>query len=115
LVGLYTEISGTGRVQILAFPCNQFGQQEPEEASAIKRFAEGKGVRFTMMEKINVNGPNAHNVYKFLKKTAGPNRIQWNFATYFVVGPDGDVQSFSGVVPSELQSVALELLDKSEL
>jgi glutathione peroxidase-family protein len=67
-----------------------------------------------MMEKINVNGPDTEIVYKYLKNKAGPGSIQWNFATYFVVGPDGDVQSHSGVEPMQLKDLALNLL-KEEL
>ena len=57
---------------ILAFPCNQFGEQEPETCPAIKRFAESKGVEFTMMNKVDVNGIDASIVYHYLKKVAGP-------------------------------------------
>ena len=57
---------------ILAFPCNQFGEQEPEECPAIKRFAQNKGVEFTMMNKVDVNGIDASPVYHWLKKVAGP-------------------------------------------
>ena len=59
---------------ILAFPCNQFGAQEPEECPAIKRFAQSRGVEFTMMDKIDVNGFGAHPAYDYLKKVAGPVR-----------------------------------------
>jgi len=55
-----------------------------------------------MMDKIDVNGPTAHPVYKFLKKTAGPRTIAWNFATYFVISPSGYVASFSGIEPLDL-------------
>ena len=101
-------------VQILAFPCNQFGKQEPGNAAEIKDFAKSEGVKFRMMEKINVNGPETTIVYKYLKSKAGPGSIQWNFATYFVVGPDGDIQSHSGVEPMQLKDLALNLL-KEEL
>lgn len=57
---------------ILAFPCNQFGEQEPEACPAIKRFAQAKGVEFTMMDKVDVNDEDAHPVYDYLKKVAGP-------------------------------------------
>ena len=56
---------------ILAFPCNQFGAQEPNECPTIKKFANDKGVTFTMMDKIDVNGPRTHPVYKYLKGVAG--------------------------------------------
>jgi glutathione peroxidase-family protein len=113
LVELWSHVEGEN-VQILAFPCNQFGKQEPGSAAEIKEFASSQGVKFRVMEKINVNGKNTDIVYKFLKSKAGPGSIQWNFATYFVVGPDGDVQSHSGVEPMQLKDLALNLL-KEEL
>lgn len=100
---------------MIAFPCNQFGAQEPESNENIKEFAANKGAKFTMMDKINVNGPDASIVYKFLKAKAGPSNIGWNFATYFVVSPDGSVESFSGVEPMQLKDGVLELLDNDEL
>lgn len=68
-----------------------------------------------MMDKIDVNGPNASLVYKYLKKEAGPSNIGWNFATYFVVSPSGEVESFSGVEPMQLKDNVLEMLDREEL
>jgi len=89
----------------------------PETCPNIKRFAEKKGVEFTMMNKIDVNGLDAHNVYHFLKKVAGPPSIGWNFATYYVVTPDGTVQSFTGVDPMDLVTPILEAMgiNSSEL
>lgn len=102
LVQLWDQVKGTGKVEILAFPCNQFGGQEPDACPLIKKFAQEKGVEFQMMYKIDVNGPNASPVYKFLKRAAGPQYITWNFATYFVISPSGQVRSYSGVEPLSL-------------
>jgi len=99
---------------ILAFPCNQFGEQEPEACPAIKRFAKSKGVEFTMMNKIDVNGFDAHPVYHYLKKVAGPPRITWNFATYYVVTPEGIVASISGVEPLDLVEAVLEAMSADD-
>lgn len=110
LVELYNELSPTGKIEILAFPSNQFGEQEPDECSVIKEFAIERGVKFTMMKKIDVNGPDTHPVYKYLKNEAGPDEIRWNFATYYVVSPEGEVQSFSGVRPGELKEIALSMM-----
>lgn len=112
LVALYNEVKDSGTVEILAFPCNQFGKQEPEECPTIKKFAEKKGVEFRMMDKIDVNGPTASKVYKYLKRESGISTITWNFAAYFVVGPEGNVQGFSGVEPLELKDTIGELIDK---
>lgn len=99
---------------ILAFPCNQFGEQEPEECPSIKRFAKKRGVEFTMMNKVDVNGVDAHPIYHYLKKVAGPPQIGWNFATYYIVTPSGSVQSFSGVEPLELETAVLEAMGADE-
>jgi glutathione peroxidase len=115
LVQLWSQVKSTGKVNILAFPCNQFGAQEPESNDKIFDFALGYGVGFQMMSKINVNGANASIVYKYLKKMAGPSSIGWNFATYYVVAPDGTIQSHSGVEPLELKELALAMLDGDEL
>ena len=112
LVALYNELKDTGAVEIIAFPCNQFGAQEPEECPTIKRFAEKKGVEFRMMDKIDVNGPRASKVYKYLKRESIISTITWNFAAYFVVGPEGNVQGFTGVEPHELKGTIGELIDK---
>jgi glutathione peroxidase len=113
LVELWSHLQSE-KVNILAFPCNQFGKQEPGSAAEIKAFAEEQGVKFTMMSKIDVNGPNASLVYKYLKRATGVSAITWNFATYFVVGPDGTMSEHSGVEPMDLKGYALSLL-KEEL
>lgn len=81
LVQLWSQVKNTGQINILAFPCNQFGAQEPESNEEIHAFTLTKGVDFLMMSKVNVNGPRASPVYKFLKNVAGPKTIGWNFAT----------------------------------
>ena len=82
-------------VEVLGFPCNQFGKQEPGDASAIGAFCERNyGVSFTVFDKIEVNGDGAHPLYRFLKSSApgvlGTEGIKWNF-TKFLVGRDGQV------------------------
>jgi glutathione peroxidase-family protein len=109
LVELWSQVGGAS-VNILAFPCNQFGKQEPGTAEDIKEFAQERGVRFQMMQKVDVNGPAASLVYKFLKKQGGVDMIQWNFATYFVVAPDGTVTAHNDVEPMDLKPIALSLL-----
>ena len=82
-------------LEILGFPCNQFGKQEPGAAEEIGAFCEKNyGVNFPMFEKIDVNGDNAHPLYRHLKAEApgllGSEGIKWNF-TKFLVGRDGRV------------------------
>jgi len=115
MVQVYEEFWKPRGVQLLVFPCNQFGGQEPGNAGEIRSFCKAKGVSFTVMEKLVVNGPLTHPVYKFLKTQTNTGNIKWNFATYFVVAPDGSVQAYHGTEPRQLQQVALNLLDKEEL
>ena len=80
---------------VLGFPCNQFGAQDPGTDGAIAEFCQvNYGVSFPMMGKIDVNGPDAHPLYKWLSAEApgllGSKSIKWNF-TKFLVGKDGQV------------------------
>lgn len=69
-----------------------------------------------MMEKINVNGPKTSLVYKYLKHHTQTSTITWNFATYFVVGPDGTtITAHNGVEPHTLFGHVMELLSSEEL
>lgn len=95
LESMYQRYKDDGLV-ILGFPCNQFAKQDPGSNSEI---AEGcrlnYGVSFPMMAKIDVNGDNAHPLYKFLKDEQSGlfmKDIKWNF-TKFLVGRDGTVLS----------------------
>lgn len=72
-------------LRILAFPCNQFGGQEPGTNGEIKEFVKGYGVQFDMFSKIDVNGSNAHPLYVFLKNAKHgtlTNNIKWNFTKF---------------------------------
>jgi glutathione peroxidase len=80
---------------ILGFPCNQFGHQEPGDAAEIRNFCSTKyEVTFPLFAKIDVNGANAHPLYKFLKHAApgvlGSEAIKWNF-TKFLIDREGNV------------------------
>ncbi len=80
---------------IVGFPSNQFGQQDPGSNDEIASFCElNYGVSFPMMSKVEVNGPNAHPLWKWLTDEApgvlGSKAIKWNF-TKFLVGRDGKV------------------------
>ena len=61
-----------------------------------------------MMQKIDVNGPMTHPVYKFLKAQYGPQEIEWNFNTYYIVDAEGTVRSFSGIDPDNVRDILLE-------
>ena len=80
---------------VLGFPCNQFGRQEQGSETEIGAFCEKNyGVTFPMFSKIDVNGDDAHPLFRFLKGEApgvlGTEAIKWNF-TKFLVGRDGAV------------------------
>ncbi len=81
--------------EVLGFPCNQFGGQEPGEEATIREFCSTKyRVTFPMFSKIEVNGPNTHPLYVFLKEQRagwlGVRRIGWNFVK-FLVDREGNV------------------------
>ena len=80
---------------VIGFPCNQFGQQEPGDASTIGAFCQKNfGVSFLMADKIDVNGPHSHPLWNYLKQAhpgvLGSRRIKWNF-TKFLVDRQGQV------------------------
>lgn len=88
---LYGDLAPRG-LEILGFPCNQFGAQEPGAGDEIMEFCRlNYGVTFPMFGKIEVNGDAAHPLYVYLKETLpgekGP-EIPWNF-TKFLIGRDG--------------------------
>jgi glutathione peroxidase len=79
---------------VLGFPCNQFGNQEPGDETAIADFCERNyGVSFPMFAKVDVNGAAAHPLFGWLRREKGGvlgSAIKWNF-TKFLVGRDGQV------------------------
>ena len=81
-------------LEILAFPCNQFGQQEPGSDAEIQQFCQlNYGLTFPVMAKIEVNGENAHPLYQYLRsqqKGLLSDKIQWNF-TKFLIDQNGTV------------------------
>jgi glutathione peroxidase len=90
---LYKKYSAQG-LEILAFPCDQFGHQEPGSDAEIRSFCERNySVTFPLFSKIQVNGEGAHPLYKYLKAEAGgllTDAIKWNF-TKFLVDREGKV------------------------
>jgi len=91
---LYEDLNGRG-FAVLGFPCNQFGGQEPGDAEEIANFCKlNYDVRFPMFAKIEVNGANAHPLYRWLKGEAkgllGSEAIKWNF-TKFLIDRHGHV------------------------
>ena len=94
LEALYEKYKDRG-FAVLGFPCNQFGEQEPGTEAEIAEFCElNYGVTFPMFSKIDVNGEDAHPLFKYLKSMKkgllGSEAIKWNF-TKFLVDKDGKV------------------------
>lgn len=104
LQNLYKKYADKG-MEILDFPCNQFGNQAPGTAEQIFTFCTGKyGTTFPQFAKIEVNGPNESALFKFLKskkRSLFGSKIKWNF-TKFLVDREGNVvQRFAPVVTPE--------------
>lgn len=94
LEALYEKYRERG-LEVLGFPCNQFGGQEPGSGEEIAAFCEKNyGVTFPLFEKVEVNGPGTHPLFAHLKAQApgvlGSEGIKWNF-TKFLVRKDGTV------------------------
>ena len=100
---------------ILGFPCNQFANQEPDDEKAI---SEGcllnYGVTFPMFSKIEVNGENAHDIYKYLKEELHGvfgNELKWNFTKFLINNEGKPVKRFSPVTkPEKIEKQLIKLL-----
>lgn len=112
---LYKEYKKEG-LEILGFPCNQFAKQDSGSNEDINQFCKlNYGVTFTMFEKIDVNGNNAHPLYKYLTSEAKGifnNKIKWNF-TKFLIDSEGNVikRYAPTIVPSKIKEDIKKLLN----
>lgn len=98
---------------VLAFPCNQFGRQEPGDADAIAQFCASRyDVSFPLFEKIEVNGPNAHPLYVWLKGQKagilGSESIKWNFSKFLVDRQGRVIQRLGSTAKPESLRKAIE-------
>ena len=109
---LYKKYKKEG-LEVLGFPCNQFGNQEPGSNEDIQNFCSTKfDVSFPMFAKVDVNGRDAHPLYKYLKEEApgvlGSSGVKWNF-TKFLVDKDGNVlERFAPKTKPEAIETAIE-------
>jgi glutathione peroxidase len=115
LEGLYEKYKDEG-LEILGFPCNQFGSQDPGSNDEITEFCQlNYGVSFPMFGKIEVNGGDTDPLYEHLKKEApgalGTKAIKWNF-TKFLVDPSGKVlkRYASATKPADIEKDIKKLL-----
>jgi glutathione peroxidase len=106
---------------VLGFPSNQFGAQEPGSEAEIGAFcAKNYGVSFPLFAKIDVNGPHAHPLFRFLKKEkpglfgfVGVGAIRWNFTKFLVDRQGGVVRRYApSTKPKSLTRAIEELLDR---
>ena len=106
---LHRDLGARG-LAVLAFPCNQFGQQEPGSAEQIAAFCETRySVTFPVFAKIDVNGDSAHPLYRWLKHQApgvlGSERIKWNFTKFLLDRTGHVVERFAPTTkPEEIKS-----------
>ena len=103
-------------ISLSTSPCNQFGNQEPGSASDIEAFAAGYGVQFDVFAKVDVNGKNAHPVFKFVRSHLSDilgSSVKWNW-TKFLCDRDGvPVKRFSPPTsPLSLKAEIEKLLDQ---
>jgi glutathione peroxidase len=113
LEAVYEQFKDKG-VEVLGFPCNQFGAQEPGNADEIGAFCEKNyGVTFPLFEKIDVNGDHTHPLFQHLKEKAtgllGSKGIKWNF-TKFLVKKDGTV--FNRYAPTTKPEELMDDIEK---
>jgi glutathione peroxidase len=112
---LQRELSPRG-FSVLGFPCNQFGAQEPDSEKQIAEFCETSfGVTFPMFAKIDVNGANAHPLYKYLTSekagVLGTEAIKWNFTKFLIDSSGQPVARYgSSTKPETLEAPIQKLL-----
>lgn len=112
LEALYRRFQPRG-FAVLGFPCNQFGEQEPGDAAEIRDFCTTQyEVSFPLFAKIEVNGPHAHPLYRYLCRerpgVLGLSAIKWNF-TKFLISPAGEpVKRFAPADKPESLATAIE-------
>ncbi|MEJ6475022.1 glutathione peroxidase [Pseudoalteromonas piscicida] len=110
---LHQQYADQGLV-IMGFPCNQFGKQEPGDAKQIQTGCLiNYGVDFQMMEKIEVNGENAHPLYQYLKSALPGlfgNKIKWNFTKFLFDRQGNPVKRYAPITKPEQISKDIEKL-----
>jgi len=111
---LYNKYKDKGLV-VLGFPCNQFAHQEPESNADMEQVCQlNFGVTFPLFEKIDVNGPQTHPVFRLLKRRLGGlfgSRIKWNFTKFLIDAGGRPVKRFAPVTkPAAIEPYIQKLL-----
>lgn len=114
LEALYQKYKERGLV-ILGFPCNQFGNQEPgDEKSISEGCLINYGVTFPMFSKIEVNGPNTHPVYTYLKSELRGwfgSKVKWNFTKFLIDSNGRPVKRFAPITkPSDIDDFLSKMI-----
>ena len=92
--------------EMMIFPCNQFGRQEPGDPHEIKNFARGNGYEGIIMKKGGVDGFETQETFRFLKHKTGKAQISWNFDGKFVIDHKGNAHAIGDEDPVKfIQSV----------
>lgn len=100
-------------LSILAFPCNQFGAQEPKSENEIKEFVGKFKVEFDMFSKVEVNGDNEHPLFKFIKSKLNISSIKWNFTKFLVNRQGIPLKHFAHTVePKDIENEIKRLLNE---
>lgn len=111
---LYEEYGGDD-FEIIAFPCNDFGNQEPGDNKQIEEFCAQYGVSFTVMEKIEIKGENGHPIYRWLTESKENGtldaKVRWNFQK-FMIDTTGTVVDFAGPAQSPLCNKIIDWLNE---
>ena len=113
---LYKNLNSRG-LEILGFPCNQFGRQDPGSIENISQFCElNYGVTFTIFNKIEVNGTDADPLFEYLKTSApgifGTTAIKWNFTKFLIDQTGSNVKRFAPITtPQNIEKHILPLLE----
>ncbi|QSO50677.1 glutathione peroxidase [Alicyclobacillus curvatus] len=115
---LYGEFQGQG-FRVLGFPCNQFASQEPGTDEEIQQFCElNYQVTFPVFAKIDVNGPSADPLYKYLTHSApgvlGTEGIKWNFTKFLIDRTGNVVKRFApNTTPESIRDAIAEMVSRS--
>lgn len=112
LEAMYQDLKDRG-FEILGFPCNQFGAQEPGSSDEIAEFCSvNYGVSFPMFAKVDVNGDEASPIFQYLKAATGVDEIKWNFNKFLVNQTGDQIENFEPMTdPADIKPAIEKLLD----
>lgn len=104
---------------VIGFPCNQFRNQEPETNDSMVQYCQkNHGVTFQLTQKIDVNGPSTHPIFKYLKQELGGtfgSKIKWNFTKFLIDREGKPIKRFAPMTkPKKLEKNIIKLLDASK-